>query len=151
GKRPEMEDAHFDCKVPGGFLMGVFDGHGEKGVIATKAAKMFQTIFPSSLEEFPGDKKKMFNTINASIHASITEKMGGTTALVCYFDSTSHHLYTSNLGDSKAVVFRKTGNTIEGFPVSIERNWGSPKDQERTRVAYNDPKIFDKWIQKTPK
>src|SRR3954464_7165746 len=40
GKRPGMEDAHFDCKIPDGFIMGVFDGHGDKGVISTKVAKI---------------------------------------------------------------------------------------------------------------
>lgn len=149
GKRPRMEDAYFDCKIPGGFLMGVFDGHGEKGVIAAKAAQTFQSTFPSLLKESPDDKKKIFKTINISIHESLTEKTGGTTALVCYFDEVSHRLYTSNLGDSKAVVFRKAGPTIEGIPVSIERNWGSPKDQERARIAYNEPDFFNKWIQKT--
>ena len=98
-------------------------------------------------------RKKIFKTINTSFHESLSETTGGTTALFCFFDSLTHRLYTSNLGDSKALVFRKTTEgLIDSFPVSIERNWANPKDMERARIAFNDPEFFKIWSQaKNPK
>jgi serine/threonine protein phosphatase PrpC len=145
GRRPEMEDASFHCQIPEGFLMGIFDGHGDKGLIAKKAADIFKTSFSTMAQNYPDDFKEIFKEISTLTHTSITDNTGGTTSLVCYFDPISHRLHISNLGDGKAKLFRKKDNTIQCFPISIHRDWVSPKDIARVRDIF-DTKTFDRWI-----
>jgi serine/threonine protein phosphatase PrpC len=150
GSRNEMEDAHFDCQLPEGHLMGIFDGHGEKGVIARRAAQVFQTTFSKQFQTYAPDFKKLFKEICHSIQPTITHPIGGTTALVCYFNPNTHLLYISNLGDSKAKIFRKIEGQIHCLPVSLHRDWASPKDADRVKKIF-DTITFDAWIRNPAK
>lgn len=146
GNRKDMEDAHFHTRLPEGYLLGIFDGHGEKGVIANQAALTFQTCFSDFFQTHSHDFKNLFKQICSSIQSKIVKNMGGSTALVCYFNPVSHRLYISNLGDSKAKLFRRQGDMIQCLPISIHRDWTSPKDVERVKKVF-DEQTFTTWSQ----
>jgi serine/threonine protein phosphatase PrpC len=152
GSRRCMEDAHFHCRIENGFLMGLFDGHGEQGTIANDAAEYFRKSIPPALKTPDPNYKEIFKSACLAFNASVTKPSGGTTALTCYFDATSHHLYVSNLGDSELKVFRKVDDKIYAIPISITRNWGSEKDVKRVEEVFNDKERFQAWLQiKDPK
>lgn len=144
GIREEMEDAHIHSEFEQGSLLGIFDGHGDKGAIAKFAALMFEMDFPILLAQRPHDIKGIFKEICEDAHSKVTQE-GGTTALVCFFDKATHRIYTATLGDSEAKIYRRKEGKIYSIPLSCVRNWCSKRDMKRMESVLDNPELFTKW------
>lgn len=145
GLRQHMEDAHFHKQIEQGYLMGICDGHGDGGKIARFVAEEFKTNFPKLLLDRPDRIKEIFKEFCHTTHERIPKRIGGTTFLGCYLDSTTNHLYSATLADSEAYAFRMIEGVIHAFPLSPIRNWKYPKDQARAENAMQDPLVFQNW------
>lgn len=144
--RPGMEDAHFDCELPEGHLIGIFDGHGEKGRIARQVSAIFQKQFQQELEKTPDDIRRVFIDLCQKAQSEITDTSGGTTALVVYFHNASNRFYTATLGDSEMRIYRKIGDDIISIPVSLVRDWTSKKDEERLLQVVDKEDVKQEWL-----
>ncbi|WP_068471348.1 PP2C family serine/threonine-protein phosphatase [Candidatus Protochlamydia phocaeensis] len=133
GTRDYMEDAGTIKDEKTGLLAAVFDGHCDQGRLSQYAADAFKKEFLTAIEKEPDQISYLFHHFMDRIHREIgsLRLKGGTTAAICYLDKTTNYLYTSTLGDSQAIVFRKQGHAITWFPVSCVRDWSSPKDAKR--------------------
>ncbi len=144
GVRPTMEDAHFDIALQEGRLVGIFDGHGERGDIARQVANYFKGSFEQKLSERADrDIRALFCDMCQEVQKQITDRRGGTTALVAYFDNATNIVYAMTLGDSELRVYRKEGEQIHAIPVSLVRNLSSPKDRQRALDAMNKKEIYE--------
>jgi serine/threonine protein phosphatase PrpC len=146
GKRDHMEDARFICQTESGSLMGIFDGHGDKGALSRQAANYFQMTLPPLLKPQTTDLKKVFKESAIKFQNNLPVKSGGTTAVMAYFNAVSNNLYVASLGDSELKVFRKIEGKIYAIPVSIKRDWSSEKDIERAKKAFNNEELFQTWL-----
>lgn len=144
--RPSMEDAHFDMVLPEGHLIGIFDGHGEKGRIARQVSTIFQKHFQSELEKTPDDIRRVFIDLCQRAQSEITDTSGGTTALVVYFHNASNRFYTATLGDSEMRIYRKIGDDIISIPVSLVRDWKSDKDCKRFLDVVDNEEVKQEWL-----
>ncbi|MCE5294372.1 MAG: protein phosphatase 2C domain-containing protein [Chlamydiales bacterium] len=131
GKRTHMEDDHFDIPVYQGRLVGIFDGHGEKGNIARQVSAIFQEKFEDELEKNPDDVEKVFVDLCAHAQSQITDDSGGTTALVVYYQEPTNRCYTMTLGDSEMKLYRKIGETIFSVPASRPKSWLDKVEEAR--------------------
>jgi serine/threonine protein phosphatase PrpC len=141
-----MEDAHFDIPVVEGRLIGIFDGHGEKGRIAKQVSEYFQKHFEEELKKRPEDIRKVYIDLCKGVQEEIKDPTGGTCALVVYFHSVSNRFYTATLGDSEMRIYRKAGDEIFSIPVSLVRNWKSPKDEARFLEVMDIQMLRDVWL-----
>lgn len=147
GKRPTNEDAEFFCSIEGiGALAGVFDGHGDRGKISGAAAKVFQQKFPELIRQDRSNAEQIMKNLCEKIHKAVTVPVGGTTALICFFDTEKKRLTVGTLGDSRAMLFRKVGDRIEFEWLSEEMNWATPAEEARAKEAFQNDKIFAEWI-----
>ena len=131
GKRREMEDAHFDIPVYQGRLIGIFDGHGEKGNIARQVSSIFQEKFEEELGHNPGDVEKVFVDLCQHAQKQITDDSGGTTALVVHYHEPTNRCYTMTLGDSEMKIYRKIGDRIFSIPASRPKSWLDKAEEAR--------------------
>ncbi len=152
GRRITMQDVHFCDKTEWGILVGVFDGHGPELATATdgssynpgldvakKASDKFREWFPEALQAGRGNVFQAFEVTFDKIQKDIlSEKIagahrysGGSTAVICFIDNTSHMLYTATIGDSEANIYRRIGGRLTSIPLSCVRDWTSKKDLAR--------------------
>lgn len=151
GIRPSMEDTLFHCRIKGGFLWGIFDGHADDGKISAMASEEFQRELPRLLKERPLELKRNLKEICASIHKKVTAPSGGTTAVVCYLDR-SNRLVTASVGDSRVIVIRKIGDRFVWAPATREKNWCHSKEAERVEEIFDNLVLFTLWsAEKDPK
>ncbi|WP_068466324.1 PP2C family serine/threonine-protein phosphatase [Candidatus Protochlamydia phocaeensis] len=145
--REDMEDAHFFIPVENGYLMGLFDGHGDKGKIARFAALQCKRLFPLEKAKSPDDLRAVFTHIINQIHQQVIQKSfpGGSTAVIGFIDKKTNRIYTGTLGDSEAKIFRKTEKGWQVIPLSCVRDWSSKKDAARAARALNKDLIAEVW------
>ena len=146
GKRTVMEDAHLDHELDDGRLIGIFDGHGEKGRIARQVRQIFKEEFQNELDKTPNDLKGVFQRLCELAQSKITDRSGGTTALVTYYEDETNRAYTATLGDSEMKIYRKVEDGIVSIPVSCVRDWKSPKDEKRAVELLTDEKTRKEWL-----
>ncbi|MES2200330.1 MAG: PP2C family protein-serine/threonine phosphatase [Chlamydiota bacterium] len=151
GVRESMEDAHFFKEIEQGVIIGVLDGHG--GVeVARFASELFWQRFPDVLTKVNGNVREAFETLIHEIHQKVAAKAEwnhiGSTAVLCFIDKSTHHIYTATLGDSEANIYRKNkeGN-FQSIPISCVRDWSSLKDAKRAALALGNPRIAIMWPQ----
>lgn len=140
GDRPAMEDAHFYMQTSNGVLAGIFDGHGDKGMVSKLCKEMFEKEFFSELAK-EGNVVKAFQNIINRAHDEVLKKglRGGSTAVVAFIDR-NNRLYVANVGDSEGVLFRNTKNGMEPLEMSRIYDWSKPKEAARAaRALYTDP------------
>lgn len=144
--RPSMEDAHFDIELEEGHLVAILDGHGENGRIARQVATIFKEQFALELAKNPQDIRKVLIDICKIAHNQIVDRSGGTTALLVYFHNATNRFYTATLGDSEMRIYRKVGEVIKAIPVSLVRDWKSPKDEGRYLKVIDLPQVKAEWL-----
>lgn len=148
GKRKAMEDAHFDCPLREGHIIGLFDGHSEKGALARQVANLFKTQFQAQLDAEP-DVRKLFINLMQQAQDEVPATFAGTTALVAYFHNVTNQLYTATLGDSELKIYRKVGDEIFSIPVSVIRHWGIEKEEKRFLSVVDDAGKKERWLAET--
>lgn len=126
--RKEMEDAHFVKGSPRRILAGIFDGHKDKGEIASYASKQFETSFETEVSKEYGEVKIAFSNMMTAIHDHVTKDntlklLKGSTALVIDLELDTNVLYTATLGDSWAKVYRCVDGEILSIPLSKKKDW----------------------------
>lgn len=147
GKRTTMEDAHFDCALREGHLIGLFDGHSEKGMLARQVARLFKEQFQASLDaQENGDIRQVFIDLIARAQNEVPVTHAGTTALVAYFHHATNQLYTATLGDSELKVYRKVDDVVHSIPVSVIRHWGIEKEEARFLSVVTDEGKKERWL-----
>lgn len=151
GARSNMEDCHFSCKIPSGYLFGVLDGHGGAEV-AKYVAEKIQEKFSECLESKQGDIYSTFTYLTDWLQKKIEEQdkwsTQGATAVFCFIDIYSHLIYTATIGDSEAKIYRKdTSGLINIIPLSCVRDWTSKTDAKRAAEALQQPNIAIDWVQ----
>lgn len=134
GRRATMEDAHLFEEIEGGYLAGIFDGHGGKKV-ADAAAQRFPKVFPRALEKKSGDIQAAFYTTFQEIQKGIAKRKDclfmGSTAVVSYIQKNGE-IYTATVGDSEAFLYRtdEKGDLLS-IPLSVVRDWSHPEEVQR--------------------
>ena len=112
GKRPTMEDEHlifrFNSKV---ILYAIFDGHG--GSTTCKMAKEILTeLISTHLKPQTDIKKELiwcFIELDKRLYNIIKDASGSTVVLILRI---KNKLYIANLGDSRCVIFNKSGKIL---------------------------------------
>lgn len=146
GIRPSMEDATLllEFSEKNSTLLAVFDGHCGN-YAAFQAHKRYGNKFKTTLETEKGNVFNAFESINNGFQKDLLGKTeSGTTAVACYIDQTGL-CHTSTLGDSEAWVYRKINGNMKAIPLSILRNFYSPKDEGR--ALYTMKITVNEWIQ----
>jgi serine/threonine protein phosphatase PrpC len=158
GLRERMEDAHFCIKIDQGRLLGVCDGHDDKGEIARYVVKCFKEEFSAILkasENIREDHVREMNVLEAfdkmieKIEAEVVKKLtadptkgGGATMAISFIDDKTHKIYTATLGDTEAKIYRNFGKgfkeDIKSIPLSVVRNWLHPEEYEHAIKWFNE-------------
>ena len=149
GPRKSMEDAHFFKEIKQGVIVGVLDGHGGSEV-SQFASGLFCEKFPEAFAQVQGNIHQAFEALIHEIHIEIAAKKEwdhiGTTAVLCFIDKYTHRIYTANLGDSEANIYRKNKEGhFQSIPLSCIRDWSSTKDAKRASIALKNPHIALIW------
>ena len=142
--RKTMEDAHFFMKTPAGVLMGVFDGHGDSGLISNRVKERFQARFISQLALFNHDVHKTFEFLFIEIDRALSIP-GGSTAVLTFIQNGTNLVYTATLGDSESNIYRKLNDVAKSIPLSVLRNWSSKKEASRMALYQKDETIATDW------
>lgn len=139
GMRRYMEDVHFCVDDEEGILVGVLDGHNGSEV-AQYAGFRFQECFFALLREKEHNVYQVFKELFAKIQEEIGVQHPnwnsiGSTAVVCYIERATNHIYTATLGDSEAAVYRVFRKKRKVIPLSCLRNWSTPRDFASAKEA----------------
>jgi len=130
--KKQAEDVALSKQWEGGTLLGVFDGHGGKGV-AEYASNRFSTLFAYELNKHEGHVPSTFRDLFAKIEEEVQDKeeftFQGSTAVLCFLDTKTNTVYTATLGDSAAYLYPKENNRVA--PLSI---WGRWNAEESKRI-----------------
>lgn len=142
GLRKSMEDVHFCVDQEEGILVGVLDGHNGSEV-AQYASFRFQECFFVCLREKEYDVYQAFKDLFAKIQDEITSLHPnwadiGATAVVCYMERATNHIYTATLGDSEAAIYRSFRKKRKVIPLSCIRNWSTPRDFASAKQALGE-------------
>ena len=119
-------------------FFGVFDGHGQFG---TQCSNFVKDRLVEKLADDPtlaDDPLRAFNSAfsdtNSELHNSgIDDSMSGTTAITVLVIGDT--LYVANVGDSRAVVAVKDGNSIVAQDMSLDQTPFRKDEYERVKLA----------------
>jgi serine/threonine protein phosphatase PrpC len=130
----DLEDVCFYKEYEGGILLGVFDGHGGKGV-AEYISQRLQTLFAFELNKHQGHVPSTLRDLFAFLHKEVNGDVDclkvGSTAVLSFLDTQNATLYTATLGDSEAFVYSKSANKL--VALSVQGSWSNPEEQRRAR------------------
>ncbi len=135
GRRRSMEDAHLFAKISGGYLAGVFDGHG--GIeVAQLAAEKYPVVFPQELQKSCGNVQSAFEGTVKDIQDAVFKRRDclftGSTGVVSYIAEETGDIYTATTGDSEAFLYRKDERGhLKSIPLSVVKNWSDPDEAQR--------------------
>lgn len=148
GKRSEMEDVIFFEENKDWALAGILDGHGGKEV-ATFISQNFTEYFFAALEELEGNVHQAFeitfDRLQSEVEKNEFARQTGCTATICFIDKVTHRIYTANLGDSEANIYRTIKDEKKSIPLSCVRDWSSLSDAKRASLALSSPRIAESW------
>nr|XP_023898075.1 probable protein phosphatase 2C 35 [Quercus suber] len=119
-------------------FFGVFDGHGQFG---TQCSNFVKDRLVEKLADDPTlaeDPLRAFNSAfsdtNSELHNSgIDDSMSGTTAITVLVIGDT--LFVANVGDSRAVVAVKEGNSIVAQDMSLDQTPFRKDEYERVKLA----------------
>lgn len=115
-------------------FFGMYDGHG--GAECSKfAAKRFPKELKIDLEAGLPPMKAMVNANYATEVAFFREHPGdesGTTAVCMLYDSASRSITVSNVGDSRALLVRKSGKIV---PLTTDQDGANSLEVRRIKAA----------------
>lgn len=138
GPRKRMEDAYFCITLPTGTLVGVLDGHGGRKV-ADYASARIQRLFSDFLQNRAGHAhqtlEELFSAIQEEILLYRQLNTIGSTAVICYLETSTNLVYTATLGDSEAKIYRMIDGELVSIPLSCVRDWSSSRDFMRANSA----------------
>jgi serine/threonine protein phosphatase PrpC len=123
-------------------LFGCFDGHGALG---HEVSQYVSTQLPDHLlrqENIVSNPTaaitKGFLDCNTNLaNSHIDCNFSGTTAIVCYLHG--RKLYSCNVGDSRAVLAKRSGNTYRAIPLSDDQK--PDRDDEKKRILENHGRV----------
>lgn len=149
GRRSYMEDSFFHKEIKKGkWLLGVCDGHTDKGLLGRFVAKECKERFVEELEKANGNVKLAFQNLFKSIHEKRNDaQCFGTTVVICYIDEKKGIVYTATLGDSEALICRKIEDQFYIIPISLVRNWSNPREAKRAAEHYRDHDVVEIYEQ----
>jgi serine/threonine protein phosphatase PrpC len=139
GKRRTMEDEHdviIDELGTGYNYFGVFDGHGGSQCSAFCKSKLLRAIQEniskgnSSLRQAIHDGFVLTDSQYCKICEDDDERVDGSTATVVVHDTAENELHIGQVGDSRAIVVKKTGSCTCLHDIHLPTEEG-----ERKRIA----------------
>lgn len=155
GRRATMEDAYLFQKIRGGYLVGIFDGHGGS-LVSNYAKNRFSTNFSRAMKETNQDIHRSFEITIDRIQKEVTSKkemklMGST--MVVSFIQNDGTIVTATVGDSETFAYSKdeVGN-IKSTPLSLVHNWADPEEAKRAEKlarTTTDAELRKKWPEST--
>jgi len=115
-------------------LFGVMDGHGEFGHIV---AQFVQEHLPENISAQEDLKTKTPKAILAAVRKTC-EQLSGTSINVAFSGTTAvfavrvdSKLFVGNIGDSRCVLCRQSGDTFEAVPLTVDQKPENPKEKAR--------------------
>lgn len=139
GRRQYMEDRNISFQLPNKkSVFCVFDGHGGQQA-STFAQENIQSFIEKNIESSSPD------SLIANALMQMNEQMCpqfqdvGSTATVCLYSQDDHLFYTSNLGDSRAVLCREK-------PIQLTVDHKASNEEERKLIEKNGGTVTDDRI-----
>lgn len=159
------EDRYFAMEGQRFNVYGVFDGHGDNGVVAGYCQRRFQDL----LKEIPeGDIARTLKSCFATVQQEVREMhrelaaqlqqenphlsantiflFGGSTATVVVMDKERRQAFTATCGDSEARLISQETVTH----LSLVRSWAHPKEAARG-IAFHQTGAERMWSLKNRK
>lgn len=119
------QDAHLAMQLPGDrLLVGVFDGHGEHGHVASSRAKAIMTqlapgiLVPSSAG--PVALRQLFAQVQADFQTQAILTHSGTTATVALIDPLAGVVSVAHVGDSSLALYHGGSLHFESYDHRID-------------------------------
>ncbi len=154
GRRPYMEDTYFYKEIEKGkWLLGVCDGHTDKGSLGRFVAEECKKMFVEELENAKGNVKLAFQTLFKSIHEKSNDaKCFGSTVVICYIDQKKGSSIQQLWGILKLFICRKVEEQFYLIPLSLVRNWANPREARRAADYYRgtSPKVAERIMLEYP-
>ncbi len=145
GLRVYMEDVSFFLEIPQGLIAGVLDGHGGSDV-ARFIQQGLLILLGQKISKYPSQIDLAFEEAAQQLQREIVNNNQfdeqGCTATVVFLEKTTGLVYTMNLGDSEANIYRHKQDQWYSIPLSAVRNWASPKDARRASRIFPDLKNY---------
>ncbi|KAL5701601.1 hypothetical protein ACHQM5_026921 [Ranunculus cassubicifolius] len=141
---PDKENQDCFCIItqlqgnPNLHLFGVFDGHGQFGTECSNFVKdrlvEILTNDPTLSKDPVEAYNSAFSTVNSELHESeIDDSLSGTTAIVVLVNGDT--LYVANVGDSRAVIAVKNGDTVLAEDLSWDQTPFRKDECERVKLC----------------
>lgn len=138
------QDAHFyvSSLVPGAemSILGVCDGHGESGhYVSGQVSKTLPNIIRETYGHFIGKVVDLWSTVLLESYKQVVTGLGrqsfdsvysGSTSVTVVFAGGS--LICANVGDSRAVLARRTGDSFTA--VALSRDQKPDVEEEKQRI-----------------
>jgi serine/threonine protein phosphatase PrpC len=124
-------------------FFGVFDGHGQNGHLVSQHVATTLPKYVARARDLdtnpPPALSAAFVACNSELATSgkIDCTFSGTTAVACYFDGPN--IYCCNVGDSRAVIGRVSGDKLRALPLSSDHK--PDREDERRRIIASNGRV----------
>ena len=134
------QDAFFAAELPGALCAGIMDGHGKKGQTVT--AHLRETLpecvgraLQARAADFEGALRDAFVEAHGGALAAegVDARLSGTTCIVALLAGTA--LYVAYVGDSHAVLGRRTAGGWEAVALAETQTTRRPEERSRIEAA----------------